>query len=74
MIPEESINGTVAICLSIDSGTGALKLMMKFLTEKWSQKTRDAFLIAEVQGMKETCNGTESCSGHLTVEIETLVT
>ena len=46
-IPYDELSRTVVVVLSIDSGTGMLKMMMRFLTKTSSQSPNDVTLLSE---------------------------
>jgi len=52
-VPEDLVNNTVVLLLSIDSGGGTVKLMGRFLYSKSGQSVTDVFLIAQAASTME---------------------
>ena len=60
---------TFAILLSLDSGTGTVKLMFRFLTETISQNVSEITLIAEALGTSEAFADIHAMFGSISAEI-----
>jgi len=71
-IPFQNRSTTVPVLFSIDSGTGTVKLMAKFLLDDCSQKTDEIFLLAEACGSDERFSALERYFGKCASEIQML--
>lgn len=61
---------TVVVLLSIDSGTGTLKLMARFVTETSGQETSDVILLAQSTCISERFDNIERVFGQCALEIQ----
>ena len=71
-IANEDLSRTVVVLLSVDSGTGTLKMMLRFLTKSLSQNTSDVTLIAEAIGTNESLEDINKHFGPLCSEAENI--
>ena len=69
-VGNEDICNTEDILLSVDSGTGILKLILRFLTKTPSHSTNEVTLITEARGTSESLEDTQRHFGPICSEIE----
>ena len=65
-------DSTIVVFLSLDSGTGTVKLMMKVILEHPNQRVSDLTLIAESRGTSEAFEDLKVSFGPIQEEISEL--
>lgn len=70
MIPSSELNDTVAVQLSVDTGGGTTKLMLKVMRDGGSQSVWDVILLGEAQSMKETFDELSTVFGSVGEEVK----
>eukprot|EP00171_Calliarthron_tuberculosum_P001160 IDg1160t1 len=69
-IPENALEDTVVVLLSIDSGTGTLKLMGRFVTDRSGQSTADVLLLAQSPIISERFENIDKVFGSCASEMK----
>ena len=71
-ISPRSLRNSVIVLLSVDSGTGTVKFMFKFMTTNNSQRVNEIVLFAQARGVSENFNSLKNTFMPISDEIKSL--